>query len=93
MTALQKTIVLLVSILYFNSPPRQPLMVWLGVFMQLIGSLIYARVSTFNVNADALMTNPLTQSSKDLEDEEEVKITFISIHSKLRFTNSVLTQY
>lgn len=45
-TAATKTIVLLVSLLYFNAPPYPPLMVWAGVVMQLIGSLMYAKLTT-----------------------------------------------
>jgi hypothetical protein len=43
--AATKTIVLLVSLLYFNAPPYPSLRIWGGVFLQLFGSLLYARLT------------------------------------------------
>ena len=44
--AATKTIVLLVSLLYFNAPPYPSLRIWGGVVLQLLGSLMYARITT-----------------------------------------------
>ena len=43
--AATKTIVLLVSLLYFNAPPYPSLRIWGGVVLQLFGSLMYARIT------------------------------------------------
>lgn len=48
--AATKTIVLLVSLLYFNAPPYPSVRIWGGVLVQLFGSLLYARLS--NVSND-----------------------------------------
>lgn len=44
--AATKTIVLLVSLLYFNAPPYPSIRVWCGVIIQLCGSLLYAKLTT-----------------------------------------------
>ena len=44
--AATKTIVLLVSLLYFNAPPYPSIRIWGGVFLQLFGSLLYARLTS-----------------------------------------------
>lgn len=44
--AATKTIVLLVSLLYFNAPPFPSMHIWGGVVVQLFGSLLYARLSS-----------------------------------------------
>ena len=43
--AATKTIVLLVSLLYFNAPPYPSIRIWAGVILQLLGSLMYARIT------------------------------------------------
>jgi hypothetical protein len=53
--AATKTIVLLVSLLYFNAPPYPSIRVWCGVIIQLFGSLLYAKLTT-----------PLTDQSKEI---------------------------
>lgn len=43
--AVNKTIVLLVSMLYFNAPPYPSALVWLGVVIQTLGSIAYVKSS------------------------------------------------
>jgi drug/metabolite transporter (DMT)-like permease len=45
LNAVNKTIVLLVSMIYFNSPPYPTLVVWFGVAIQTIGSIGYVQAS------------------------------------------------
>jgi solute carrier family 35 (UDP-xylose/UDP-N-acetylglucosamine transporter), member B4 len=45
LNAINKTIVLLVSMIYFNSPPYPSLIVWLGVVIQTVGSIGYVQAS------------------------------------------------
>lgn len=45
LNAVNKTIVLLVSMIYFNSPPYPTLIVWIGVVIQTIGSIGYVQAS------------------------------------------------
>jgi hypothetical protein len=45
LNAINKTIVLLVSMIYFNSPPYPSLIVWLGVIIQTLGSVGYVQAS------------------------------------------------
>lgn len=48
--SVNKTIVLLVSLLYFNSPPYPTLSLWFGTVMQSVGSISYVQAS-FNESA------------------------------------------
>jgi hypothetical protein len=45
LNAINKTIVLLVSMIYFNSPPYPTLIVWVGVAIQTLGSIGYVQAS------------------------------------------------
>jgi hypothetical protein len=45
LNAINKTIVLLVSMIYFNSPPYPSLFVWVGVLVQMVGSITYVQSS------------------------------------------------
>lgn len=45
LNTINKTIVLLVSMIYFNSPPYPSMIVWIGVIVQTIGSFIYVQSS------------------------------------------------
>lgn len=70
LNTINKTIVLLVSMIYFNSPPYPTIIVWIGVVIQTIGSFVYVQSSISPpspVNSDTNSTsnsNSKSQSSK-----------------------------
>jgi drug/metabolite transporter (DMT)-like permease len=70
LTTINKTIALLISMLYFNSPPFPSIYVWSGIVIQTIGSIMYARASCTNT--------PQSEDGK--------RSSFVPNTSRLRFS-------
>ena len=84
LNTINKTIVLLVSMIYFNSPPYPTLLIWVGVIIQTIGSILYVQSSI----APSSSSSP---SSTTTSQSQSTKSSFQVNPRKSRFSRCSIT--